>query len=163
MESKSIPEKNYLIGVISDTHSLLRQSAIKALEKSDLIIHAGDIGSQEILDSLKSIAPVVAVRGNVDHGTWANHLKHSEVVEIGAVSFYVLHNLDELDLDPKAAGFNAVISGHSHRPSIENKIDVHFLNPGSAGPRRFNLPITLAQIKCKGDSVQSQLIELKND
>lgn len=163
MASKSIPGKNYLIGVISDTHGLLRQSAIKALEGSDLIIHAGDIGNQEVLESLKTIAPVVAVRGNVDYGTWAHHLKHSEVVDIEALSFYVLHDLSELDLDPKAAGFNAVISGHSHRPSIENKNDVHFLNPGSAGPRRFNLPITVAQLKCKGNSVQSHFIELKND
>jgi hypothetical protein len=163
MKSKATPGTNYLIGVMSDTHSLLRQSAIKALEGSDLIIHAGDIGNQETLESLKRIAPVVAVRGNVDHGAWANHLKDSEIIEIGEASFYVLHNLNELDLDPKAAGFNAVISGHSHRPTIENRNDVHFLNPGSAGPRRFNLPITLAQIRCQGDSVQSHLIELEND
>ena len=158
-----LPGKNYLIGVISDTHCLLRQSAIKALEGSDLIIHAGDIGNQETLESLKTIAPVIAVRGNVDHGQWAINLKYSEVVEIGAVSLYVLHNLHELDLDPKAAGFNAVISGHSHRPSIENKTGVHFLNPGSAGPRRFNLPITLAHLECNGDSLESHLIELRDD
>ena len=163
IRSKSISEKNYLIGIISDTHGLLRQSAIKALEGSDLIIHAGDIGNQEVLESLKRIAPVVAVRGNVDYETWANHLKDSEVVEIGAASFYVLHNLHELDLDPKAAGFNAVISGHSHRPFIENKMGVHFLNPGSAGPRRFNLPITLAHLECNGDFLKSRLIELRND
>jgi len=163
MRRESISEKNHLIGVISDTHCLLRKSVIKVLEGSDLIIHAGDIGNQEVLESLKTIAPVVAVRGNVDHGTWANHLKHSEVVEVESLSFYILHNLNEIDIDPKAAGFNAVISGHSHRPSIENKNDVHFLNPGSAGPRRLKLPVTMAQLKCAGNSIQSRLIELEND
>src|SRR5205807_828884 len=129
------------IGVISDTHGLLRPQALAALRGSALIIHAGDVGDPAILAALGEIAPVFAVRGNVDRGAWANDLPASELVEFEQHSIYVLHDLGELDLDPASAGLHAVISGHSHRPSIETKRGVLYFNPGSAGPRRFDLPI----------------------
>ena len=131
------------IGVISDTHGLLRPEAKQALSGVERIIHAGDIGSREILDELGSIAPVVAVRGNNDKGDWARDIADTEVVEIDGVSIFTLHDVKELDLDPKAAGFAVVVAGHSHRPSIDDKDGVLFVNPGSAGPRRFSLPVSV--------------------
>jgi putative phosphoesterase len=128
---------NKVVGVISDTHGLVRPQALDALRGSDLIIHAGDIGTPEVLDELNAIAPVFAVRGNVDRGAWADNLPVSEVVQAGDKSLYVLHNLDELDLDPLAADMHAVITGHSHRPMIREQAGVLYFNPGSAGPRRF--------------------------
>src|SRR5690606_24854869 len=124
------------VGVISDTHGLLRPAAVEALAGSDLIVHAGDVGDAAILDALGAIAPVRAVRGNVDVGTWAASLPPIEVVEVAGQHLYVLHRLEDLDLDPAAAGFAAVIYGHSHRPSAERRGGVLFLNPGSAGPVR---------------------------
>ena len=150
----------FTVGVISDTHGLLRPNALQALEGSDLIIHAGDVGNPEILDSLRSLAPLIAVRGNVDHGEWAHLLPQTQIAEVGEVLIYVLHDRHELDLDPAAAGFNAVISGHSHMPSIEQRNSVLYLNPGSAGPRRFSKPVSLAQITVQNGSVSARIIPL---
>jgi putative phosphoesterase len=151
----------HLIGVISDTHGLLRPQALAALEGVELIIHAGDIGDPRILKKLERLAPVHAVRGNTDRGDWAAHLPGSRVVEVGGVLLYVLHELFCLDLDPAAAGLAAVIFGHTHSPRLERQNGVLFLNPGSAGPRRFTLPVTLARIKLQGISLHPELLELK--
>jgi putative phosphoesterase len=134
------------IGLISDTHGLLRAEALDALRGSDLIIHAGDVGDPEILEALRRIAPVVAVRGNVDTSAWAKSLPETAVAEAGAVHIYVLHDSNALDLDAKAAGFHIVVSGHSHKPGRSERNGVVYINPGSAGPRRFTLPITLARL-----------------
>jgi len=135
------------IGLISDTHGLLREEALAALGGSELIVHAGDVGRAEILDALRAIAPVVAVRGNVDTAEWAKALPLREVVEANGARLYILHNLNELDLNPRAAGFDIVITGHTHRPVQFEKDGVLFVNPGSAGPRRFDLPIGLARLR----------------
>src|SRR5579875_326 len=150
-----------LVGVISDTHGLVRAQALRWLRGSDLIVHCGDVGSPEVLDALKSIAPVHAVRGNNDRGPWAQELPRDRVVRCGSRSLYVIHDLAELDLEPSAAGFAAVLSGHSHRPRMERRQGVLFLNPGSAGPRRFSLPIALARLIVKNGSCEAQIIELK--
>jgi putative phosphoesterase len=134
------------IGLISDTHGLLREAALKALAGSDLIVHAGDIGKLEILDALRTLAPVVAVRGNIDAEPWASALPTTAVAQAGSIWIYVLHNLQELDLDPAAAGFRVVVSGHSHKPARMERGGVLYLNPGSAGPRRFRLPVTVARL-----------------
>ncbi len=133
-----------LIGLISDTHGLLREEALRALRATELIIHAGDVGKPEILDRLKDLAPVVAVRGNVDKGDWAMQLPLTQVTEADGATLYVLHDLRQLDLDPLAAGFQIVVSGHTHQPHQTKRAGVLLVNPGSAGPRRFHLPITLA-------------------
>jgi uncharacterized protein len=148
------------IGVISDTHGLLRPQAVAALQGSALIIHAGDVGSPDILDALRQIAPVVAVRGNVDNGPWAEQLSDSEVVQVDDSSMYVLHILDELNLDPPTAGFRAVISGHTHQPTMESKDGVLYFNPGSAGPRRFNLPISVGRLLLAESEVAGEIINL---
>ena len=135
-----------VVGLLSDTHGLLRPEALRALEASDLIIHAGDVGKAEIIDALKTLAPVVAVRGNIDKGAWASALPATAVVEAGPAILYVLHNIDELDLDPAVVGFHVVVSGHSHKPSRSEHSGVLYLNPGSAGPRRFRLPVTIARL-----------------
>jgi putative phosphoesterase len=134
------------IGLISDTHGLLRAEALDALRSSDLIIHAGDVGDPKILEALRKIAPVVAVRGNVDTAEWAKSLPETAVAEAGAVHIYVLHDSNALDLDAKAAGFQIVVGGHSHKPGRSERDGVVYINPGSAGPRRFNLPITMARL-----------------
>ncbi len=134
------------IGLISDTHGLLREEALRALEGSELILHAGDVGKPEIIDALKTLAPVVAVRGNVDTEPWASALAETEVVETGVATLYVLHDVHALDLDPAAAGFQIVVSGHSHKPGSEERGGVVYINPGSAGPRRFQLPVTVARL-----------------
>lgn len=151
---------HHRIGVISDTHGLLRSEAMVALAGSELIVHAGDVGQPEILDRLKTIAPVVAVRGNVDLGEWALALPLTEVVTVGDVQLYILHDLSTLDLSPAAAGFKAVIYGHSHQPSAEKGNGVLFLNPGSAGPKRFKLPIMLALLTIRGDELDVQFVDL---
>jgi uncharacterized protein len=148
------------IGVISDTHGLLRPEAVEALRGSDHIIHAGDVGEPEILALLTEIAPVTAVRGNVDHGAWARKLPETEVVEIGGISIYVLHDLAQLDLKPEAAGFAAVIYGHSHVPRQEMRNGVLYFNPGSAGPRRFKLPVTVGRLTIEGKKVQAEILEI---
>jgi uncharacterized protein len=134
------------IGVISDTHGLLRPQALRALEGSDLIIHAGDVGDPKILDALKTLAPVFAVRGNVDTDSWAQALPETEVIETGSATIYVLHDVHALDLNPATAGFQIVVSGHSHKPGQTERDGVLYLNPGSAGPRRFDLPVTVARV-----------------
>ena len=149
-----------IVGVISDTHGLLRPEAIAALRGSEAIIHAGDVGREEILRVLEQIAPLTAVRGNIDTSPWARKVPAMDVLEIAGASIYVLHNIDELDLDPSAAGFSAVIFGHSHRPLIENRKGVLFFNPGSAGPRRFNLPISVGRLIVENGRLMPELIEL---
>ena len=134
------------IGLISDTHGLLREEALRALEGSELIIHAGDVGNPEIIEALMGIAPVVAVRGNVDTEAWAAALPETEVVEAGVATIFVLHDVHALDLNPVAAGFHIVVSGHSHKPARTQHDGVLYINPGSAGPRRFQLPVTLARL-----------------
>jgi putative phosphoesterase len=148
------------VGVISDTHGLLRPEAVAALAGSDLIVHAGDVGSPDILDSLATLAPVRAVRGNVDHGPWSLSLPLTEVVEVESCTLHVLHILDELDLDPGAADFGVVISGHSHRPLVERRRGVLYLNPGSAGPRRFDLPVTVALLTVDGRDADASIVAL---
>jgi len=148
------------IGVISDTHGLLRPEAIEALAGSDFIVHAGDVGSPEVLAGLSRIAPVTAVRGNNDEGSWARALPVSASLEVGAWRLYVLHELQALDLDPRVTGFHAVITGHSHRPSAQMRDGVLFLNPGSAGPRRFTLPVALARIEVAGARLTHEIVEL---
>ena len=149
-----------IIGVISDTHGLLREQAVEALKGSDHIIHAGDIGAPEILAKLAEIAPVTAVRGNVDRAAWAKKIPETEVVELRGVSIYVLHKLQELDLKPDAAGFRVVISGHTHIPKQEVKNGVLYFNPGSAGPRRFRLPVTVGRLIVEGANVEGEIIKL---
>ena len=150
----------HLIGVISDTHGLLRPQALKALEGVELIIHTGDIGNPKVLAGLARIAPVHAVRGNTDRGDWARDLPPTRVVEVGGVHLFVLHELFCLDLDPAAAGLAAVIFGHSHHPHLEHQNGVLYLNPGSAGPRRFTLPVTLARLHIIVDNLQAYIVEL---
>ncbi len=150
-----------IIGVISDTHGLVRPEALRALKGADLLIHAGDIGSPEVIEALKSIASVVAVRGNIDTGEWAYNFPETEVVEFEGVLIYVLHDVMKLDLDPGKAGFCAVISGQSHCPSLTRRNGVLFLNAGSAGPRRFKLPVSIARLRVKGASVDAKVVELK--
>jgi putative phosphoesterase len=135
-----------LLGLISDTHGLLRPEALAALRGSQLIIHAGDVGDPAILEKLRSIAPVFAVRGNVDTGPWTRSLPETEVIEFAGVSIYLLHNRDHLDLNPQSAGFQIVVFGHTHRPESFVRDDVLYINPGSAGPRRFSLPVALASL-----------------
>jgi uncharacterized protein len=151
-----------LIGVISDTHGLLRPEALAALRGSQHIIHAGDVGAPKILDQLAAIAPVTAVRGNVDKVAWARKLPETEVIELGGVSIYVLHDLGQLDLKPEAGGFNVVISGHSHVPRQEMSNGVLYFNPGSAGPRRFKLPITLGKLIVEGKKVHGEIITISD-
>jgi putative phosphoesterase len=134
------------IGLISDTHGLLREEALRALEGSELIIHAGDVGKPEIIDTLKTLAPVVAVRGNVDTEPWASALAETEIVEAGRATIYVLHDVHTLDLSPAAADIHIVVSGHSHKPVRTERDGVLYINPGSAGPRRFQLPVTIARL-----------------
>lgn len=135
------------IGLIADTHGLIRPAALDFLRGCERIIHAGDIGSHAVLEALAEIAPVTAVRGNIDRDPWAAGLPLTEVVQVGDRYLYVLHDLADLDLDPAAAGFHAVIAGHSHRPAHVVKDEVHYINPGSAGPRRFKLPVSLASMR----------------
>jgi uncharacterized protein len=148
------------IGVISDTHGLLRPEALAALRGSLHIIHAGDVGSAEILDQLAAVAPVSAVRGNIDTYAWARKLPETDVLELGGISIYILHDLAQLDLKPEAAGFQAVIYGHSHVPKQETRNGVLYFNPGSAGPRRFKLPVTLGRLTVDSPKLRAEVIEL---
>jgi len=149
------------IGVISDTHGVLRDEALAALQDSELILHAGDIGAPEVLARLREIAPVFAVRGNNDRADWARALPLTEAVEIAHHTIYLLHDIAELDIDPAAARFSAVITGHSHKPHIERRAGVLYLNPGSAGPRRFKLPIAVAHLHVTEDALEAQIVELR--
>jgi putative phosphoesterase len=152
-------KRDLIVGVISDTHGLLRPQAVGELRGSDIIIHAGDVGDATILEELRRLAPTHAVRGNVDHGDCAA-LPATELVEIGEVLFFVLHDIAELDLDPPTAGFAAVVSGHSHRPSIETRDGVLYLNPGGAGPRRFKLPVTVARVHVSARDLRPEIVTL---
>ncbi len=150
------------IGIISDTHGQLRPEALDALRDVELILHAGDVGRPEVLEALSAIAPVIAVRGNIDRGAWAAALPASERVSVGGIVIHMLHSMDDLAIDPAASGIDAVVSGHSHRPSIERRAGVLYINPGSAGPRRFSLPVTLAILECGGDAIDVRLVDLLN-
>ena len=149
-----------MIGLISDTHGLVRPEVLPVFAGAALIIHAGDIGTSEVLKELKSIAPVIAVRGNNDKGAWASEIPETKVIQIGKVSIYVLHDLKEIDLSPGAAGYQVVVSGHSHRPLIDKREGVLYVNPGSAGPRRFKLPVTVARLTIEGPKVEGEVVNL---
>lgn len=156
-----MPRNPVRLGIISDTHGLLRDEALQALAGSELIIHAGDVGKTEILERLRTIAPVVAVKGNIDSGEWAAALPATAIVETGSARIYVLHDVHELDLNPAGAGFHVVISGHSHKPSRADRDGVIYLNPGSAGPRRFRLPITVARMDLAQSPWKIELVKLE--
>ena len=149
-----------MIGLISDTHGLLRPAAIEALRGVEHILHAGDVGDASILESLRQVAPVTAIRGNIDVGGPCSHLPATEVVTLHGHTFYMLHDRQALDLDPAAAGFSAVISGHSHKPLIEWRQGVLYMNPGSAGPRRFSLPVSIGLLTIGADGLQPRLVTL---
>jgi putative phosphoesterase len=153
-------DKPMTLGVISDTHGLLRPEAVEALRGSDRILHAGDVGTPEILQGLAKIAPLIAIRGNVDTAPWARSLPATEVIEAGGISIYMLHDLAQLDLKPEAAGFRVVVYGHSHQPKIEEKNGVLYFNPGSAGPRRFRLPVSVGRLMIASGNVRTELVEL---
>lgn len=148
------------IGIISDTHGLLRPEAVELLRGSEHIIHAGDIGAPEIIPELEKIAPVTAIRGNVDTQEWAGRFAETEVVELAGLYLYVIHDANALDLNPKAAGFAAVISGHSHKPKLEVKDGVLYFNPGSAGPRRFKLPISVGRLTMDGGHLSGEIFQI---
>ncbi len=152
--------RELVVGVVSDSHGLLRPQVLTALQGVDFIVHAGDVGGDDILPRLREIAPVAAVRGNVDHGPWASDLPETDVVTVGDAMLYVLHDVNALDLNPAAAGFHAVISGHSHRPSATWRDGILYLNPGSVGPRRFQLPISLARLRVSGTTLQVEFVTL---
>ncbi len=149
-----------IVGLISDTHGLMRPDALAALAGSDLILHAGDVGEEGVLDALRSLAPVHAVRGNVDDPPIATLLPETELVEVGGVQIYLLHDLGRLDLEPGAAGIAAVVSGHSHRPLIREERGVLYVNPGSAGPRRFDLPLGVGRLVVEAGRVRAELLSL---
>jgi putative phosphoesterase len=148
------------VGLISDTHGLLRPQAVDFLRGSDLIVHAGDICDAAILRALAAIAPTVAVRGNNDHGAWAERLRESELIQVGDAFLYAIHDLAAIDIAPRAAGVQVVVSGHSHQPSIRRDDGVLYVNPGSAGPRRFKLPISVGELTIDGAEVAARTVEL---
>jgi putative phosphoesterase len=149
------------IGLISDTHGLVRPEALAALEGSELIIHAGDIGKAEVLTSLKAIAPVIAIRGNNDRDAWAKKIPDVLNVQINGIAIHVIHNVNELDADPITEGFRAIVSGHSHKPGLVTREGILFINPGSAGPRRFKLPVAVGKLRITRGDVTAEIIELK--
>jgi uncharacterized protein len=159
--SRATDKKNQIVGLISDTHGLIRPQALEALAGLDFIVHAGDIGTPEVLAALKAIAPVVAIRGNNDTGAWAKALADTKLIKVGDVRLYLIHNVKELTCDPVSLGFQAVVSGHSHKPSIVTHGGVLFVNPGSAGPRRFKLPIALGKLFIRNKNIQAELLELQ--
>ncbi|HXJ03726.1 MAG TPA: metallophosphoesterase family protein [Candidatus Acidoferrum sp.] len=156
-----MPKEGRILGLISDTHGLLREEAVDALRGSDLILHAGDVGGPEILEALRSIAPVHAVRGNVDTGKWAQALPLTKVIEAGSTMVYMLHILDNLDMDPTVAGLHIVVSGHSHIPGQTEKGGVTYINPGSAGPKRFQLPVTVARLNLGVKPWNAEFVQLE--
>jgi len=158
--NRSSPHSAKFIGLISDTHGLIRPQALAALEGVDLIIHAGDIGKLEVLQGLDAIAPLVAIKGNIDKDAWAESLPETKALKIGATRLYVIHNVKELDFAPAARGFQVVISGHSHKPSVVRRDGVLFVNPGSAGPKRFKLPVAVARLRVDGGHITAELVEL---
>ena len=155
-------EREIRVGLIADTHGLLRPQACSFLLDSDLIVHAGDIGGRGLLEQLQSIAPVSAVRGNNDTEPWAAHLPEAQLIDAGGVRVQVIHNLAELSLDP-AAGVQVIVSGHSHRPLLERRDGVLYVNPGSAGPRRFKLPIAIGELLIRGGAVSARIVSLTDE
>ena len=153
---------DYKIGIISDTHGLVRPRVTKLFNDVDLIVHAGDVGKPDVLEALQTITKVCSVRGNVDTGKWANRLPETEIIQVGQIDLCILHDLNELDIDPVAAEFSVVISGHSHIPKIEERNGVLFVNPGSAGPRRSNYPISIAFLYINGLSIDTEIVRLKD-
>jgi putative phosphoesterase len=149
-----------IVGVISDTHGLLRPEALAALRGSAYIIHAGDIGAPEIIPALEKIAPVTAIRGNVDREPWTRRFPETQVLELGGLHIFIIHDVNALDLNPHAAGFAAVISGHSHQPKQEIKNGVLYFNPGSAGPRRFSLPVTIGKLEIADGRINSSIVRI---
>ena len=160
MKGSSAKRESVSIGLISDTHGLLRPGVLRLFAGVDLILHAGDVGKPEVLQGLETLAPVCAVRGNNDHGGWAEALPASRTVEAAGARLFVLHDLQELDIDPAHEGCAAVISGHSHKPLLVQDGGVLFLNPGSAGPRRFTLPVSCARIDVRAGKVSARLLEI---
>lgn len=148
------------VGLISDTHGLLRPEAKAFLQGANLVVHAGDICDPAVLDELAAIAPVTAVRGNNDRGSWAQQLRETELLQVGEVFIYAIHDLSQLDIDPLAAGVRVIVSGHSHKPLIKDRDGVLYVNPGSAGPRRFKLPIAVGELMIDGDAVSARVVEL---
>ncbi|WP_295977370.1 metallophosphoesterase family protein [uncultured Variovorax sp.] len=148
------------IGLISDTHGLMRPEALAFLEGSDFIVHGGDIGNAGILEALARIAPVTVVRGNNDREAWADRIAETELVTFGDVCLYAIHDLAQIDIDPRAAGVRVVVSGHSHKPKVQERDGVLYVNPGSAGPRRFRLPISMAELRIDGGAVSAHVVEL---
>jgi len=161
MSGRTPSEREVVVGVISDTHGLMRPQALAALQGVDLIIHAGDVGTADVIKELRGIAPTHVVRGNIDEGDFGASLPMWELVEAGERRLFVLHEISQLDLDPAHAGFAAVVFGHTHQPLIEMRDGVLFLNPGSAGPRRFKLPVTVARVGVSGQGLHPQIVELK--
>ncbi len=153
-------DREFLVGVISDTHGLLRPQALEALAGSQLVVHAGDIGSPDILPTLARLAPIEAVRGNVDTEVWTRAIPETAVVEVQGRTLYVLHDVKQLDIDPRAAGFDAVISGHSHVPANERCNGVLYFNPGSAGPRRFRLPVSVGRLWISSKGIRAEIVVL---
>jgi hypothetical protein len=152
-----------VVGVISDTHGLLRPEALTALAASDRVIHAGDVGDEEILAALRAIAPLTVVRGNVDTQAWSMKLPHGDMLEVGGVRIYVVHDLGTLDIVPASAGVSVIVYGHSHHPDVFTRNGVTFLNPGSAGPQRFRLPVTVGRIEIEDGRVRAKIVELNLD
>lgn len=152
---------NFTIGIISDTHGLLRPEAVEVMQGVDAIIHAGDIGKEIVLDNLRAIAPVIAVRGNMDDSSWAYTLRKTEIVELHKTKIYVTHDINSMYIDPSSSHIQVVISGHTHRPSIGRYNSVLYINPGSAGPRRFTLPVSSALLNIRGDSLDAKIITLR--
>ena len=160
LTARNSQSKHQRIGLISDTHGLVRPQALAALGDCDLIIHAGDIGKPEVLAALKRIAPLIAIKGNIDRGTWAKSLPDIKLVKIGATKVYLIHNLKDLAFDPATRGIHVVISGHSHKPLVVTRGNVLYVNPGSAGPRRFKLPVSVGRLLLNGDTVKAEIVEL---
>ena len=152
-----------VIGVVSDTHGLLRPEVAEVFAGVRLILHAGDIGKPEVVEQLKLIAPVVAVRGNNDKGTWARMIPETELAQVDGIRIYIVHDVKDVDFDPVEKRIQVVVSGHSHRPSIDRRRTVLFMNPGSAGPRRFKLPITVGRVTIHGSAVEGEIINLVNN
>jgi putative phosphoesterase len=149
------------VGLISDTHGLLRPEALAFLRGCDHIVHGGDIGNAQVLETLRTIAPLTVVRGNNDSDSWAASIAETEMIELGGVHLYAIHNLAELDIDPTAAGVRVVVSGHTHRPIVDERAGVLYVNPGSAGPRRFKLPIAVGELRIDGDQVSARTVDLE--
>jgi|SaaInlStandDraft_2_1057019.scaffolds.fasta_scaffold88942_2 uncharacterized protein len=160
-EVPAADDSGLLVGLVSDTHRLLREQACRALAGVDVILHAGDVGAAEVIEALAQIAPTYAIRGNIDVAPWADALPKSASIRLGALDLFMLHNVKELDFDPGLAGYAVVVSGHSHKPLMERRDGVLFINPGSIGPRRFKLPVTMARLRVRDAALETDWIELE--